>query len=259
MLRKEVEMAGAKTTSNRRNRPRARPAKATLTTALMVDSGVALPKRAARFTFKAPSNTAKVLMAEASKIKPLLQRYGEAIAKSRRAGRPVSFHVEVDPDGGAIVTPVEEAAVQTEPFRVEDVRERSLELDRALAAARERGRIRAAEILNGPDMVSAEAFAELLGTTRVTVNTKRQNGQVLGLDGAKRGFRFPVWQLNAEGKPYPELRILLERLGAPWAVYRLLVQRQGALGGLTGREALEQGKGPQLVASAEGIARGDFT
>jgi hypothetical protein len=41
----------------------------------------------------------------------------------------------------------------------------------------------------------------MLGTTRVTVNTKRQSGQVLGLDGAKRGFRFPVWQLDAEGKP----------------------------------------------------------
>jgi hypothetical protein len=224
----------------------------------MVDAGGALPKDAARFTFTAPTNAAKVLADKPAKVKPLLQRYGEAFAKSREAGRPVSFRVDVDPNGGATVTPVEEAAAEVKAFPVEEPGETSAELKDALTAARERGRIRAAEILRGEDMLSAEAFAEVLGTTRVTVNTKRQNGQLLGLDGARRGFRFPVWQLDTEGKPYPELPALLERLGGPWAVYRFLVQPQGALDGLTGREALEQGKGRAAVAAAEGIARGDF-
>jgi len=200
-----------------------------------------------------------VLAGTPAKLEPLLQRYGEAVARSHEAGRPMSFRVEVDPDGGATVTAVEDATGEAGAFPVEEVRERSPELDRALAVARERGRIRAADVLGGADMLSADDFAELLGTTRVTVNTKRQHGQLLGLDGAKRGFRFPAWQLDADGKPYPELAVLLDRLGAPWAVYRLLVQPQSALGGLTGREALERGKGPELVAAAEGIARGDFT
>ncbi len=65
------------------------------------------------------------------------------------------------------------------------------DLESALAAARERGQARIANILNGPDMLTAEEFAHLIGTSRVTVNTKRQNRQVLGLEGAKRGFRFP--------------------------------------------------------------------
>jgi hypothetical protein len=194
-----------------------------------------------------------------ARLKPLLQRYGEAVAKSREQGHRVSFRVDVDPDGAATVTPVEQAASVGDVFPVETISERSPELEKALAAARDRGRIRAAEILSAEDMLGAEDFAELLGTTRVTVNTKRQNGQVLGLDGAKRGFRFPVWQLNAEGKPYPELASLSDSLGTPWAVYRFLVQSQGALGGLTGREALEQGRGPDVLAAAEGMARGDFT
>jgi hypothetical protein len=194
-----------------------------------------------------------------ARVKPLLQRYGEAVAKSREQGHRVSFRVDVDPDGAATVTPLEQAASGDDVFPVERVGKRSPELEKALAAARGRGRIRAAEILSGEDMLGAEDFAELLGTTRVTVNTKRQNGQVLGLDGARRGFRFPVWQLNAEGKPYPELASLSERLGGPWAVYRFLVQPQGALGGRTGREALEQGRGPDVLAAAEGMARGDFT
>lgn len=142
---------------------------------------------------------------------------------------------------------------------IREYEDEDAELEAALAAARERGRLRAADILGSDDMLSAEAFAKILGTTRVTVNTKRQSGQVLGLDGAKLGFRFPVWQLDAEGKPYAELAVLHERLGGPWAVYRFLVQHHGALDGLTGREALERGRGRDAIAAAEGIAWGDFT
>ena len=252
-------MATAKSISGRRSTARAARSKATLTTALMVDAGGALPKSAGRFKFTAPAGAAKVLAGKPAKIKPLLQHYGEAFARSQVAGRSMSFRVDVAPDGGATVTPVEEVAAEETAFPVEEVKARSPELEQALAAARERGRIRAAEVLGGADMLSAEEFAELLGTTRVTVNTKRQNGQLLGLDGARRGFKFPAWQLNAEGKPYAELPVLLDRLGAPWAVYRLLVQAQPALGGLTGREALERGKGRELVGAAEGIVQGDFT
>lgn len=240
-------------------RARARSLKATVTTALMVDAGAALPKGAAHFTFTAPSDAAKVLRVRPAKVKPLLQRYGEAVARSHEAGRPVSFRVDVNPDGDATVTPIEAGASTTSGFPVENVKARSRELERALESARERGRLRAGEVLAGEDMLSADAFADLLGTTRVTVNAKRQSGQVLGLDGPKRGFRFPAWQLDSDGKPYAELPALLERLRAPWAVYRFLIQSHGALEGLTGREALEAGRGSDAIAAAEGIAQGDFT
>lgn len=230
----------------------------TLTTALMVDAGAALPKGATGFSFRAPAKAATVLADKPAKMKPLLQGYGEAFAKSREAGRPVSFRVDVDPSGGATITPVEEPTPEVRPFPVEEVGEPDANLQRALEAARERGRLRAAEVLSGDDMVSAEEFARVLGTSRMTVNTKRQSGQVLGLDGAKRGFRFPLWQLDAEGRPYPELPQLHERLGGPWALYRFLVQSHGELDGLTGREALERGRGRAALAAAESISRGDF-
>ncbi len=245
-------------------RARARRSKATVTAALMVEPGAVLPKGAAAFTFTAPPAAVKMFQGRATKIKALLQGYGDAVARSHKAGHAVSFRVEVAPDGAATVTaldseatPVDAAAAMS--FPVEEVATRSLELEAALQAARDRGQLQAAEILRGSDMLSADAFAEKLGTTRVTVNAKRQSGQLLGLEGAKRGFRFPVWQLDANGRPYPELPALLERLGAPWAVYRFLVQRQGALNGRTGRQALEKGDGANVLAAAEGIARGDFT
>jgi hypothetical protein len=213
-----------------------------------------LPKGTVGSKLKIPDAASKVLTNNPKRMKALLQGYGVAIAKSRTTGRRVSFRVDVDPDGCTIMTPVEETAPAAEPIKTtaEDT-----ELQAALAAARDRGRLRAAEILAGEDMLSADAFAEMLGTTRVTVNTKRQSGQVLGLDGAKRGFRFPVWQLDADGKPYAELAGLHERLGGPWAVYRFLVQHHGELGGLTGREALDRGKFKASLEAAESVGR-DF-
>jgi hypothetical protein len=37
----------------------------------------------------------------------VVEGYGDAIAKSRSAGRPISFRVDVDPDGESILNPVE--------------------------------------------------------------------------------------------------------------------------------------------------------
>lgn len=236
-------------------RVRAAGRSAGITTAFFVGPDQALPKGVTGFKLKVSDTASKALTSSPKRMKALLQVYGDAITKSRTVGRPVSFRVEIDPEGETVLSPVEDMAAAPEP--VEEAGAPDAELEAALAAARERGRLRAAEILNGDDMLSADAFAKMLGTTRVTVNTKRQSGQVLGLEGAKRGFRFPVWQLDAEGKPYAELAVLHERLGGPWAVYRFLVQPHGELNGLTGREALERGKVKAALEAAESVGR-DF-
>lgn len=214
------------------------------------------PKGTAGFKLQFPAAASKQFTSAPKQMKALLQVYGDAIARSRRAGRPVSFRVDVDPEGETVVTPVEDTTSGAEVVR-ESAAAPAGDLAAALAAARERGRLRAAEILSGEDMLNADAFAKMLGTTRVTVNTKRQNGQILGLDGTKRGFRFPAWQLDGEGKPYAELAALHDLLGSPWAIYRFLMQPHGELDGLTGREALERGKGDAVLAAAESVGR-DF-
>lgn len=242
--------------SSRAHRRGRTTAKALSTAAFFVGPDQSLPQGATGFKLKVPDTASEALISSPRRMKVLLQGYGDAIAKSRAAGRRVSFRVDVDPEGETVVTPVEEAMPAPEPV-VEEPEVPDAELGAALAAARERGRLRAAEILGGDDMLSADAFAKVLGTTRATVNTKRQAGQVLGLDGAKRGFRFPIWQLDAESKPYAELAGLHARLGGPWAVYRFLIQPHGELGGLTGREALERGKTKAALEAAESIGR-DF-
>jgi hypothetical protein len=230
------------------------PGKAARTKAFAIGPLQALPKGKASLKLKIRHSAAKVFTSSPKRVRALLQGYGDALAKSETAGQRVSFRVDVDPGGETTVTPFEGPDAAPQPI-VEETTDP--ELQAALAAARERGRLRAAEVLSGDDMLSADAFAKILGTTRVTVNTKRQSGQVLGLDGAKRGFRFPVWQLDAEGKPFAELAVLHERLGGPWAVYRFLMQHHGELDGLTGREALDRGRVKATLEAAESFGR-DF-
>lgn len=129
-------------------------------------------------------------------------------------------------------------------------------LDDALAAARARGQQRAAAILSGNDMLSAEDFGQRVGATRASVNNWRKAGRVLGLSGAKRGFRYPAWQISPEGGPYEVLPELFDRLGgSSWAVYRFLVQHHPELSGRTGAEALAEGDAALVVDAAESVAR----
>ena len=237
--------------SSRRDKTGAEPMAFFLTT-----GAAPLAKGRAAFKINIPDNASQALTGNPTRVKALLQEYGQAIARSRSAGHPVSFRVDVDSEGEMVVTPVEAVEMTTAPV-VGEKDALDPELEQALAAARARGRIKAAEVLSGADMLNADEFAKLLGTTRVTVNSKRQTGQVLGLDGAKRGFRFPDWQIDADGKPFAALATLHERLGGAWAVYRFLVQPHGELDGLTGREALERGRAEQALEVVESIGR-DF-
>jgi hypothetical protein len=128
----------------------------------------------------------------------------------------------------------------------------------AIDAARERGRKLSADILAGEEMKTSEEFAALLGVSVATVNSKRRRGELLGLKGAVKGYRFPIWQLNKDGKPYATLAELHERLGGSWAVYRLLRQHHGELDGSTGLEALQTGQETQVLDLAETVGR-DFS
>lgn len=177
-----------------------------------------------------------------------LARHHRSVAiRSAERGRSESFRVDVDPDGTTTITPIGEETDGPKDGAVDP-----------LAAARERGRLLVADIMARRDMKSADEFASLLGTTRMTVNTKRRNGEILGLQGATRGFRFPAWQIGRDGRPYPELKRLHELLGDPWAVYRFMTSPEPGLRHLTGRQALAQGKGRWVLEIAEGIAQGAF-
>jgi len=109
----------------------------------------------------------------------------------------------------------------------------------------------AAQILAGADMISADALAAKLGISRTSVNAKRQKHILLGLEGARRGYRFPIWQCDEKtGKPFAVIPRLLDILGDAWSVHGFLMRAHPTLGGLSGRDALGRDLDQQLIETA---------
>lgn len=132
--------------------------------------------------------------------------------------------------------------------------------EQAFIRARGRGRIRAVQILDQDDMLTADGLAERLGVSRETVSTRLQKYELLGLDGGKRGYRFPEWQIDDGGNVFEALPRRFELLGpSPWGVYRFLIQRHNVLGGATVKGVLRHGQVERVLNAAESLARGDFS
>lgn len=208
-----------------------------------------------------PKEVGRTLAMSADSVAVVLDALRAAASESRSAGTALQFVVEVEPSGRPRIVEafgdLPEASAEQSDLEM-DTGE-AAELDQALAEARERGRHAVAEILAGRDMLSADAFAAHLKTTRETVNTWRKSHQVLAVQGATRGYRYPLWQVGADGRPFsalPELFAVLD--GDPWEVYRLLSQPHAELDGLTGCEALRRKQDGAVLETARGIAQGTF-
>lgn len=190
-------------------------------------------------------STLEALWLRPASFRTLLKRYEEALSEAQASGQPLTFTVEVEPPGDEAMPMAK--AVDGDGF------------DAALAVARERGAARIADILKAPDMLSARAFGDLVDLSHETVNQKRKSGEVLGLEGAKRGVRYPQWQVTANGGLLPGLKALSDAVdGETWTVYRLLVQHHGELGGATGLEALKARRLDEVLGVARNVAQGAF-
>ncbi|GGK29912.1 hypothetical protein [Salinarimonas ramus] len=166
---------------------------------------------------------------------------------SRSTGRSQAFEVTVAPAGTV--------SVRLRPADDEP----SGSIEDALSRALDRGRTFAGRTLDAEDMLSADELARRLDVSRETVNVWRQRRRLLALEGARRGYRYPSWQIGSDGRPWPALPQLFEILGdEPWTVHRFLVQPHGALGGRTGREALDADLGAEALRAARSMAAGDF-
>ena len=164
-----------------------------------------------RTTIPIASKAIGTLSRNSQRVGQLIESFGAALERMQKTGRAFRLMVDVEPKEALKIREIDSASGTAIIDAAPEVA--NADLDRALAAARERGRRRVAEILSDPDMLSAENLARLLGTTRATINTKRQNHQLLGLEGATRGFRFPGWPIGEDGKPFAALPTLFDRLG----------------------------------------------
>ena len=100
------------------------------------------------------------------------------------------------------------------------------------------------------DMLSTEDAAQMLGTTRVTVNAWIAKGRCIGLTQTKRGYRLPRWQF--EPAVWDALPALSQALGVTegWALLAFLETPLGALDGKTPLDALLAGQSQRVIALA---------
>ncbi|WP_212377321.1 hypothetical protein [Acetobacter persici] len=130
----------------------------------------------------------------------------------------------------------------------------------AFARAEERGRHLTATMLSGPDMLTGEVFAHRLGLTVADLRNLEQAHAVLILPGlSPREVRYPAWQIDATGPPFPVLHALFDALGdSGWTIHRFLMQSHPELAGQTALETLRDGRGALVLRRARSIAVGSF-
>ena len=138
-------------------------------------------------------------------------------------------------------------------------RDQQSELTSALAAARERGTALKETLLSNSDMLNTATLAELLGMSEEGVRLKRKRHEILGLDFAKRGIRYPGWQVLEGRQLLPSLPRLFAVLGEdPWRLFRFLQQHHSELGGARAVDLLRQGQIEDVLAAAENTVTGAF-
>ena len=133
-------------------------------------------------------------------------------------------------------------------------------LTEALAAARTRGAEVKEALLADPEMLNTAAIADLLGMSEEGVRLKRKRHEILGLETAKRGIRYPAWQILEGRQLLPALPRLFAMLGDdPWRLFRFLQQHHIELGGDRALDALRLGRVDGVLAAAENTATGAFS
>ncbi|HLN25471.1 MAG TPA: hypothetical protein VK558_15975 [Patescibacteria group bacterium] len=133
-------------------------------------------------------------------------------------------------------------------------------LERALHDAKARGDAVKQELLADPEMLSTAGIAERLGMSGEGVRLKHKRHEVLGVNFAKRGIRYPGWQVLENRQLLPALPQIFSILGDnPWGVYRFLLQSHPELGGSRALDALKRGRIDEVLAAATTVATGAFS
>ncbi|HXZ02780.1 MAG TPA: hypothetical protein VEI03_22515 [Stellaceae bacterium] len=133
-------------------------------------------------------------------------------------------------------------------------------LERALRDAKARGDAVRQELLSDPEMLSTAEMAKRLGMSEEGIRLKRRRHEVLGLEFAKRGIRYPSWQVLPDRRLLSGLPRLFSILdGSAWAVYRFLLQSHPELGGARAVDALRRDRIESVIAVAENVATGAFS
>lgn len=163
--------------------------------------------------------------------------YIEAVSMSHQLNRPIVLEITLLGDK-----------------RMPIIRHR-IPARRALAGARQRGAQRVVDLFRSPEMLAAQDFAALIGSSQATVNRQRKEGTIIALGWPKRGLRYPKWQLTDDGQMLPGLKEVGNELSGPWTVHRFLLQQHPELDSRTALDCLKAGLIVEVVEVARRVRR----
>lgn len=90
------------------------------------------------------------------------------------------------------------------------------------------------------------------------MNEWRQVGRVIGLKSNRKGYRYPLSQLDTRKRPPDALSAVVAIFGGRhWAAWSWLTTPHAGMAGETPLDRLKAGEGDRVVAAAEG-AGGNF-
>lgn len=123
----------------------------------------------------------------------------------------------------------------------------------------ERRSMEIGELLRQSDMLSSDAFGTKIDLTRQQLNAWRKQRKVLAIEGAKRGLRYPAWQVTDDGRILDGLsEVIAEFDDQHLAAYRFLTTPLEILDGKAPWMLLRDGKRQRIVGLAKAARRGDF-
>lgn len=123
-----------------------------------------------------------------------------------------------------------------------------LEPRNPLAPARLRGLALKRQILAAEGgVVSAQVMGEALGLSRQAVDKRRKRGTLLGLSLGRRGYAYPVWQIELDG--LAEVLVELSELD-PWTQAAFMLTPNRWLSGMSPLEALRTGDREGVLQAA---------
>jgi hypothetical protein len=108
--------------------------------------------------------------------------------------------------------------------------------------------------------LSSDEIAKRLNTNRETIKQWRAAGRLLGVEGAKRGVRYPVAQVGKNLAPLEGIKEVLEAMGGDaWEAWRFLAGEIDELEGKTGFDVLRSGGMDDLLEVIEARSHGSFS
>jgi hypothetical protein len=124
--------------------------------------------------------------------------------------------------------------------------------DADVLAARVRGALARRWLLTAEGGVStASELGKILGLTRQAIDNRRKGGRLLALDAAKRGFLYPIWQVE-DGRVLPGLEAVLLELHDfdPWMQAAFFLNPNAFLGDESPLTELRRGHLDRVLAAA---------